>query len=113
MQHFYDKNLSKEDTFMLDNFEIGMQVYRIESSRKDVGNILKRWNNLEGYALQYQGDELWGTKNYYLLLTPEKVMYEALIDILYTEDKGMYLRRDENTRTQWEWESNAAGKDRW
>jgi hypothetical protein len=111
MQDFYNKSLCKESEFMVDNFVIGQQVYRMESSRKDIGDVIKE--HFEGVAILYQGDELWHTKNYFLMLTPSDVMYEALIDVLYTEDKEMYLRRDVNTRTIWEWEVNAAGKDRW
>jgi len=110
MVDFYDKRLSKEDQFMVDNFNIGMKVYRIESSRKDIGDVLKEYPDLfEGFRLQYQYDEYWGTKNYFLLLTPEEVMYEALIDVLHSEDTEMYLRKDPNTQATWEWEARAAG----
>ena len=111
MTDFYDKRLSREDKFMVDNFNIGMQVYRIESSRKDIGNILREYSHLfQGCALQYQGDEFWGTKNYFLLLAPKSVMYEMLIDVLKSEDKQLYLRRDVNTRTIWEWEERSSSK---
>lgn len=109
MVDFYDKRLSKEDEFMVDNFEIGMQVYRIESSRKDIGDVLREYPDLfEGFRLQYQYDEFWGTKNYFLLLTPAEVMYEALVDVLHSEDTEMYLRKDHNTRTQWEYEAHVS-----
>ena len=107
---FFDKRLRNEEKVMVDNFHIGMQVYRIESSRKDIGDILREYPHLfEGFALQYQGDEPHGNKNYFLLLTPGEVMYEALIDVLQTEDRKLYLRKDVNTRTIWEWEANASG----
>jgi hypothetical protein len=110
MTDYYDPRLTKEDKFMVDNFHIGMQVYRVESSRKDIGNVLKEFDHyFAGCALQYQGDTLWGTKNYFLLLAPADVMYEMLIDVLKSEDKELYLRRDVNTRTIWEWEANASG----
>ena len=80
MQDFYNKSLCKESEFMVDNFVIGQQVYRMESSRKDIGDVIKE--HFEGVALLYQGDELWHTKNYFLMLTPSDVMYEALIDVL-------------------------------
>jgi hypothetical protein len=109
MVTFFDKRLSREDKFMVDNFHIGMQVYRVESSRKDIGDILKEYSHLfQGCALQYQGDTFWGTKNYFLLLAPKNVMYEMLIDVLQTEDDELYLKKDVNTRTIWEWEERSS-----
>ena len=92
---------AKEYDFFVDHFNIGLNVLRMETPRRDMVEVIQE--HYKHARVMRQG--LLNTGDYsYLLLLPKEVLFDSINKVVHSVDHNHYLREDHHTRTIWEWE---------